>query len=74
MEVHRVALVSAGACGGGAGNSCPCCPKNAHDRGSGALRLRSAIVCIWNTERGTPPPLRIHFHQIYRSVAIRIAL
>ena len=40
MEVHRVALVSAGACGGGTG-FLPVLPKNAHERGNGALRLRS---------------------------------
>ena len=37
---HRVALVSAGACGGGTG-FLPVLPKNAHERGNGALRLRS---------------------------------
>ena len=56
MEVHRAALGSAGAClWWWCGQLVPALPKNAHDRGSGALRLRPAIVCIWNTERGVPP-------------------
>ena len=35
---------------------CPVLPKNAHERGSGALRLRSALVCIWFYRVGGPPP------------------
>ena len=55
MEVHRVALVSAGACGGGTG-FLPVLPKNAHERGSGALRLRSRARVHWFSSGGGPPP------------------